>query len=374
MIIRVFLLALSLACLGTCLGIAQDRIAETDTPEATATSKSPPSSNRKTSKQKLIVVQGASGTDEYKKLFEQWVSRWKQLASEDANLELVFIHRPDKETALNQLQTALLDSHQAEAIWVVLIGHGTDNRKVAKFNLVGPDISASQLRVLFSKIDKPIVLINCASSSGSFIAKLKSKLPSTAPRVLVTATKSGAQLNFARFGNYLSEAIVDPELDLDKDDQTSVLEAFLAASKRTQDFYVQEKRLATELALLDDNQDGLGTPGDWFSGTQVIREAEEGEPDGRLAARMVLVRRGDEMKLSPEQRQQRAALERQVDELRRRKKLLREDAYYDRLQALMVKIAMVYESQPGAASEPSDKQANPSSSSDAAEEASDSKG
>jgi hypothetical protein len=36
-------------------------------------------------------------------------------------------------------------------------------------------------------------------------------------------------MNFARFGDYLSQSIIDAAADLDKDDQTSLWEAFLMA-------------------------------------------------------------------------------------------------------------------------------------------------
>ena len=53
-------------------------------------------------------------------------------------------------------------------------------------------------------------------------------------KVIITAAKSGHELNFARYGQYLAEAIADPRADLDKDGQVSLLEAFLTASSRTE--------------------------------------------------------------------------------------------------------------------------------------------
>ena len=79
--------------------------------------------------------------------------------------------------------------------------------------------------------------------------------------MVVTATRSGSELNFARFGQYLADAIGDPQADLDKDGQVSLLEAFLMASGRVAEFYRTRIELATEHALIDDNGDRLGTPG-----------------------------------------------------------------------------------------------------------------
>ena len=114
-------------------------------------------------------------------------------------------------------------------------------------------------------------MINCASSSAPFINRL-----SAPDRVVVTATKSGYELNYARFGDYLSAPSPTPAADLDKDEQTSLLEAFLLASGRVAEFYEQEARLATETALIDDNGDGQGTPAAWFRGVRAVRRAKTG--------------------------------------------------------------------------------------------------
>src|SRR5687768_17002490 len=108
-----------------------------------------------------------------------------------------------------------------------------------------------------------MVIVNCASGSGPFMNAL-----SAPQRVVITATKSGQEQNFARFGDYFSSSISAPEADLDKDGQTSVLEVFLSAGHRVTEFYEQESRLATEHSLLDDTGDALGTPADWFQGVR----------------------------------------------------------------------------------------------------------
>ena len=84
------------------------------------------------------------------------------------------------------------------------------------------------------------------SASGAFLK------PLSAPgRIIVTATKNGAENNYSRLGGYLSETIADPAADLDKDGQTSVLEAFLAASHHVEEFYKQAGRLLFHQAELD---------------------------------------------------------------------------------------------------------------------------
>ena len=79
-------------------------------------------------------------------------------------------------------------------------------------------------------------------------------LPISGPgRCVVTATKDGNQLQYSRFGDFMSTAIAGLEADIDRDGQTSLLEAWLYAARRTAQFYTTEGRLATEHSLLDDN-------------------------------------------------------------------------------------------------------------------------
>ena len=86
---------------------------------------------------------------------------------------------------------------------------------------------------------------------------------------MITATRSGFEQNFSHLGGYLAAAIGKLEADFDKDGQTSLLEAWLAAARHTADFYKNENRLATEHTILDDNGDSKGTPTDWYRGLLV---------------------------------------------------------------------------------------------------------
>ena len=93
-------------------------------------------------------------------------------------------------------------------------------------SICGADLSDVELAEWLAPVKRPVVVINCASASGPFLNRLSGN-----DRVVVTATKSGHETNFARFGQYLAEAIADPHADLDKDGQVSLLEAFLTAQQ-----------------------------------------------------------------------------------------------------------------------------------------------
>jgi hypothetical protein len=294
----------------------------------------------------VIVVVGAGGTPEYKAQFTEWAGLWKKACrkghADFAEIGLDKVQEPNDRTRLQELLAH--ESRQGdEALWLVLIGHGTFDSKTAKFNLRGPDVSAHDLAGWLKPFSRPLVVINTASSSAPFLSTL-----SAPGRVIVTATKSGFEQNYTRFGQYLAGAVADPMADLDKDGQTSLLEAFLTASARVDQFYAAAGRLATEHALLDDNGDGLGTRADWFRGTRPIRKAEGGaSPDGYRAAQFCIVRSEVENRMPPKLRAQRDRLELDVVKLRDNKDKFSEDEYFSKLEKVLYEIALIYEQTDG---------------------------
>jgi hypothetical protein len=290
----------------------------------------------------VIVVVGAEGTEEFGKQFRQWAARW-EAAAKQASAAYTAIgvgpapEKPDRELLKEKLTG--LAQPSPEAVWLVFIGHGTFDGKTAKFNLRSDDFTPGELAAWLKPIERPLAIIDCSSSSGPFINELSGK-----GRVIVTAARSGSEFNFARLGDYMSSAIADPKADLDKDEQTSLLEAFLLATAGVKEFYANEGRLATEHALLDDNGDKLGTPADWFQGLKAAKAAKDGASlDGLLASQFVLVRSSREEKLPAAVRARRDELERELAALRQKKAKLPEDEYFSLLEPLLVELARLYE-------------------------------
>ena len=288
----------------------------------------------------MLLVVGAAGEPEYGEQFKASADLWKR-AGTNGGFQISVIgestNEEDRIALLNSLTNELKQS--VEELWIVLIGHGTFDGRAAKFNLRGPDISADELAAALKPCKRPLALIDCASASGPFINAL-----SAPGRVIITATRSGYEENVTRFGNYLARDVADPAADLDKDGQTSLLEAFLMASRQTQDFYKDAGRLATEHALIDDNGDGLGTPADFFSGVRAVKKAANGKTvDGVRAHQMNLVRSANEQELSPALRARRDELEAQLSALRDRKNQMNEDDYYNQLEKILVETAKLYE-------------------------------
>jgi hypothetical protein len=295
--------------------------------------------------QTVLIVVGADGTEEYGKQFRQWAGRWKDAAQRGrASFAAIGIDDPNEDSDHDLLKQRLQQeaaANRREAIWLVLIGHGTFDGKTARFNLRGPDVTSTELTAWLAAIDRPLAVINCASASGPFINEL-----SGPNRVIVTATKSGFERNFARLGDYLSAAIADPTADLDKDAETSLLEAFLLATAGVKEFYDSDARLATEHALIDDNGDGLGTPADWFRGLRATKSAKDGAAlDGLRASQFQLVVSGSQPQLTVDARQRRDEIEAAIGQLRERKGKLSDGDYYGELEPLLVELARLYEAE-----------------------------
>jgi hypothetical protein len=292
----------------------------------------------------VLVVVGTPGTPEYEIQFRKWAAGWKS-AAEKAKADLIPIGQGDEAGTPDhdRLKSALADKVTgSEPLWIVLIGHGSFDGKEAKFNLRGPDVTDSEFSAWLAPIKRPVAVIDCASASSPFLNKL-----SGPGRVIITATRSGSEQNFARFGEYLAETIADPRADLDKDGQVSLLEAYLTAAARTAEWYKSRSRLATEHALLDDNGDKLGTPADWFKGVRAIRRAKDGaSPDGLRAHQLPLIPSDRERAIPPEIRQKRNTLELALASLRDRKDKLPEADYYAQLEPLMVELAKLYRDLP----------------------------
>ncbi len=293
----------------------------------------------------VVIVVGASGTPEYAATFRQAADRW-QAAAQKAGAEAIPIGLSNAApiTDRERLKSALTQntSASAEPLWIVLIGHGTYDGREAKFNLRGPDITDGDLAGWLAPQKRPVIVIDCASASGPFLNRLSGN-----NRVIVTSTKSGHETNFARFGEYFTEAITDLRADLDKDGQVSLLEAFITGSSRVDEYYRTHSQLATEHALLDDNGDRLGTPANWFHGVRATQRAKDNAAlDGTRAHQFCLVPSNRERSIPAAQRHRRDQLELSIAAVRDRKDKLGEDEYYDQLEKLMVELARIYRDAP----------------------------
>ena len=213
-----------------------------------------------------VIINGASGEPEYAKQFEQWTTQLSSVLSERYGFESkqikVLTEKPagptiGRATAEEVKSTFATLKSQLDAnniLFLFLIGHGSYDGKESKFNLVGPDLSATEYNALLSSLPtRRVVVFNMASASGEFIKSLAAK-----GRIVITATRSGQETNATRFAGFFITALNATDADTDQDGHTSVLETFVYANRLTEDFYKRAGRLASEHALIDDNGDGVG--------------------------------------------------------------------------------------------------------------------
>jgi len=291
----------------------------------------------------LIVVVGAGGEEKYEAEFAQWATALVKIA-DSQNMKSIVVGQGETKSETSdrdELEKILkTESTEAGPLWIVLIGHGTFDGQSAKFNLHGPDVSAIELRDWLRDCARQLAIVNCASASGPFVNALSGK-----DRVIIAATKNGYEMNATRFGGYFVAALGQLSADLDKDQQVSLLEAFLSASNQVAEFYASDGRLATEHALIDDNGDGQGTPGDWFRGIRVAKQAKDTKrlPDGPLAHQWHLVPSDFEKSLPAEFRERRNKIELEIESLRAGKEQMTEEQYHAALEPLFSELAEMYE-------------------------------
>jgi len=290
----------------------------------------------------VILVVGAPGEPEFGTNFVRQAQLWEKLCHQAGARTVCIGLGNTNATGEHELLRQALAAEPtdvAQPLWLTLMGHGTFDGKEARFNLRGPDVSNTELAEWLRPFRRPLVVVNCFSASAPFLKSL-----SGTNRVVITATRSGNEVNFSRFGGQFARALADPASDLDKDRQVSLLEAFLMASRHVAEFYKTEGRLMTEHALIDDNGDGLGTPANWFQGVRATKKARDGGSlDGAQANQLHLVRSAEEQALPPEVRARRDALELSVARLREAKSQFSEADYYCRLESILLELARLQE-------------------------------
>ena len=205
----------------------------------------------------VVIINGAGGEAVYAKQFEEWTGQLSSVLSSRFGFEKSQVTVLEGATSEDVKRTFTTLKTQLDAnniLFVFLIGHGSFDGKESKFNLVGPDLSASDYNGLLSSLpSRRVVVFNMSSASGEFVKSLSAK-----GRIVITATRSGQETNATRFPGFLISALNATDADTDQDGHTSVLEAFVYANRLTADFYKQAGRLATEHAMFDDNGDGVG--------------------------------------------------------------------------------------------------------------------
>jgi hypothetical protein len=281
-----------------------------------------------------VVVAGLGGEPDYEQRFTAAAKDLDRVFKASGPAAHVYTLTGAQATA-SQL-TAMMsevarDAKAEDDFTLILIGHGSFDGVEYKFNLVGPDVTASQIATMCDHIAaRRQLIVDTTSASGGALQFLVRP-----GRAVIAATKSGTEKNATVFARYWVEALQDPATDTDKSDSISAMEAFTYAAKKTAAFYDSQKRLATEHAVFNDA--GQGEP---------VREAGNGQ--GTLMASFTLLLLGTSQQAAnnPAKRallDKKDELEQKIDTLKYQKAAMDPEDYKQQLTGALVELAKVQE-------------------------------
>jgi hypothetical protein len=279
-----------------------------------------------------VTVAGLGGEPEYEQRFAsqaQEIDKLIRAGNPDAKVQTLYGPQATKAQVQNVLIGIAKDAKAADALVLMLIGHGSFDGVDYKINLPGPDLSAVELATLLDRIPASRQLVvNMTSSSGGSRAALEKP-----NRAVITATKSGSEKNATIFARYWVEALRDPAADTDKNETVSALEAFVYAEQKTSQFYDTQKRLATEHPTLEDTGQSDGT-----------RKPSPENGEGLIASQIALLHLGATQAAAntPEKKAllaRREELEQQIDTLKYQKAATPPEEYKKQLEALLLDLA-----------------------------------
>ena len=285
-----------------------------------------------------IVLSGASGGPKYAEQMKEWRATIQGALVErygfTADKVRVFVDETVKtgetgsaENVRRVLGQIRKEMAREDLLLVVLLGHGTYDGEVAKFNLVGPDFTAADWAGMLKGLPGQVAVVNTTAASFPFLESL-----SGPNRVVITATDSPAQKYATVFPDYFAKAMAEASSDIDKNGRTSLFEVLQATSAAVKQHYEQRGQLATERAVFDDNGDGVG------------REAEAPGPDGGVARLLYLDSELPAAANNPELAgllQRRRELEIAAETLKQKKGTMAQPTWEAEYEKLMIELARV---------------------------------
>jgi hypothetical protein len=285
-----------------------------------------------------LIVSGSAGGEKYAKQMQEWrselsaalVSRYGFDAARIKVLSEATEPAAERATSEN-LRKVLADVRSQmsrdDLLVLVLLGHGTFDGEAAKFNLVGPDLTAKEWAGLLGAVPGRLIVINTTESSFPFLEGLSAR-----GRVVITATDSAAQKYATVFPEYFVKAVQEASTDLDKNGRTSIYEVFAATSQAVRQHYEQRGQLTTERSLIDDNGDGQG------------REDQVAGPDGAVARTLYLDSENPAAASNPELAdllRRRRELETEAEALKLKKGSMPAPEWNSEYEKLMIELAKV---------------------------------
>ena len=265
-----------------------------------------------------LIVSGLGGEPQYEQRFESQAdaisAAAEKLTGAKSRVTVLKSAAVSRESIRQALKTLAGQAAPADRVMIVLIGHGSFDGEEYRFNVPGPDLTATELGQWLNQIGAgEQLIVNGTSASGAVVERWRRE-----GRIVISATKSGGERTATRFPQFWLEAVTGGAADTNKDDIVTAAEAFDYASRRVAESFKTDVSLATEHARLD---------GDDAAKFQVARlgAAALSRVDAALEALL----------------QQRVGIERDIEAVKKRKATLELDAYYDQLEAVLVKLALL---------------------------------
>ena len=285
-----------------------------------------------------VIISGASGGEKYAEQMATWRSDLRsamvdryQFKPENVRLLVDEAAKSGERATAENVRKLFAEIKKSatkdDVLFIVLLGHGTFDGDVAKFNLVGPDMTAKDWTDMVNGIQGRVALVNTTEASFPFLESLTAR-----GRVVITATDSVAQKYATVFPEYFVKAMKEASTDLDKNGRTSIYEVFTAASAAVKQHYEQRGQLTTERSLIDDNGDGKG------------REATAEGPDGGIARILHLDAEDVSETANPELAaliKRRRTLEAQAEEHKQLKGVMPDAEWNATFEKLMLELAQV---------------------------------
>jgi hypothetical protein len=265
-----------------------------------------------------FVVAGLGGEPEYEQRFREQAAALadaaKKAAGEQGHVVVLTGEQARRDSLRREFQEFAAQVKAADTATVVLIGHGTYDGEEYRFNVPGTDITGSELDQLFERLPaKQQLIVNATSSSGATI-----ELWQRPERIVITATKSGGERTATRFAQYWLQAVSGAEADVNKDEVVTATEAFDYANRQVAASYKSEVALATEHARI---------AGDDAAAFTVARLGSSALSGANPEVTALLAQRGQ--------------VEQDLEGVKGRKAALSEDQYYDELEGVLVRLAML---------------------------------
>jgi hypothetical protein len=281
-----------------------------------------------------VTISGLGGEPDYEQRFKMWAEDIDgSLKKAGGDSKVFTLQAPTRDKVRAQFADISKQAKPDDSLVLMLIGHGSYDGVEYKFNIPGPDLTGAEIASMLDHVpaSRQLVVVT-TSSSGGAIESLRHP-----NRIVISATKAGAEKNATVFARFWAEAMREPAADTDKNEAVSALEAFHYAQKKTAEFFDTQKRLATEHAVLEDTGKGEGE-----------RDPKTENGEGRLAAAFPLVRIGANAAAArdPNKRpllDQKEQVENAIDKLKYEKAAMNADEYKKQLTALLLQLARIQE-------------------------------